>query len=206
MNPSSDVKFPLLVVISSPSGGGKTTAIWHLLKRNSEFRRSVSVTTRPRRAGERDGRDYRFLSEKQFRTLIKQKSLVEWARVHGNLYGTPRHVVDKARQNGWTVLFSLDVQGALALKRKYPPAVLISLLPPSWSELKKRLLNRRSDSGQVLKVRLRNARQELKAWKQYDYLIVNRKLPDTVRQIESIIQAESCRVSRARSANISLAV
>ena len=206
MNPSSDAKFPLLVVISSPSGGGKTTVIKHLLKRNPEFHRSVSVTTRPRRAGEKEGRDYHFLSQKQFRTLVQQKGLVEWARVHGNLYVTPKHLVDKARQNGWTVLFSLDVQGALALKRKYPPAVLIFLLPPSWSELKKRLLNRKSDSGQVLKVRLHNARLELKAWKKYDYVIVNRKLPDTLRQIESIIQAESCRVSRAGSAKISLAV
>ncbi len=206
MSPSSDAKFPLLIVISSPSGGGKTTVIQHLLKRNPEFRRSVSVTTRPRRAGEKDGRDYHFLSEKQFRTLVQQKGLVEWARVHGNFYGTPKHLVDKARQYGWTVLFSMDVQGALVLKRKYPPAVLIFLLPPSWSELKKRLLNRRSDSGQVLKVRLRNARRELKAWKKYNYVIVNRRLPDTLRQIESIIQTESCRVSRARSAKISLAV
>jgi len=177
--------------------------IQNLLKKNPEFRRSVSVTTRLRRKGEKDGRDYHFLSEKQFRTLIKQKDLVEWAQVHGNFYGTPKHLLDKAGQYGWTVLFSLDVQGALAMKRKYPQSVLIFLFPPSWSELRKRLLNRKSDSGQALKVRLRNARQELKAWKKYDYVIVNRRLPNTLRQIESIIQAESCRVSRARSAKIS---
>jgi guanylate kinase len=196
----------LLVVLSSPSGGGKTTVIQHILRRNPEVHRSVSVTTRPKRPGEKDGRDYHFISERQFRTLIKQRALLEWAQVHGNLYGTPRHMVDKAYKHRWTVLFSLDVQGALVVKKKYPQAVLIFLLPPSWSELKRRLLSRNSDPKKTLSVRLKNAKKELQAWKKYDYLVVNRKLPDTVLQIESIIKAECRRVNRAIASKLDLSV
>ncbi len=191
---------PLLVVLSSPSGGGKTTVIRHLFKRHPGFHRSVSVTTRPKRAGEKNGRDYHFISEREFHTLIKQRALLEWAQVYGNFYGTPRHIVDRATKHGWTVLFSLDVQGALTVKKKYPQAVLIFLLPPSWPELKRRLLSRNSDSKEALSVRLRNAKRELKAWKKYDYLVVNRKLSETVSQIESILQAERCRTSRKKRA------
>lgn len=197
---------PLLVVVSSPSGGGKTTVIRHLLKRHSDFHRSVSVTTRPKRAGEKEGHDYHFVSERQFRRLIKQRALLEWAQVHGNFYGTPRHTVDKASKHGWTVLFSLDVQGALSVKKKYPRAVLIFLLPPSWPELKRRLLSRNSDPKEALSVRLRNAKRELKAWKKYDYLVVNRKLSETVSQIESILLAERCRISRIKTSRIQIDV
>src|SRR4030067_3857373 len=105
---------PLLLRLSSPSGGGKTTVIQKLLKRNPELKRSISVTTRPRRKNEKEGRDYHFISEREFQNLVQQKALIEWAKVHENLYGTPKHVVDKAFRQGWTVLFSLDVQGASA--------------------------------------------------------------------------------------------
>ena len=200
MSKPKNTKPPLLVVLSSPSGGGKTTLIQKLLRRNPQFRRSVSVATRPKRKNERSGQDYYFLSEKKFLNLAKGKKLVEWAEVHGNLYGTPRNLVEKALSAGWTVLFSLDVQGALALKRIYPTSVLIFILPPSWKVLQKRLFGRNSDIGASLKIRLRNAPSELKRWKKYDYAVVNRNLRKTVREIEAILTAERLRTSRGNPA------
>src|SRR3990172_12487137 len=176
----------LLVVISAPSGGGNTTVIQKILKRNPGFRRSLSVTTRRQRRGEKEGRDYFFVAEGIFQSMINRQSFVEWAEVHGNLYGTPKRFVEEGIRNKWVMLFSLDVQGALAIKKKYPQAVLIFLLPPSWEELKKRLFGRKSDSTETLSLRLKNARRELKKAQKYDYQVVNSDLKKTVAQVEKI--------------------
>lgn len=186
----------LLVVLSSPSGAGKTTLIQRLLKRNPDYKRSISVTTRPKRPSEKNNTDYRFVSQTEFRRIIGQQGFVEWAEVHGNLYGTPKNLVDQALKSGWTVLFSLDVQGALAVKKKYPGAILTFILPPSWKDLRKRLMKRNSDSRADLKLRLANARNELKSWIKYDFVVVNQDIRQTVERIESIIDAEKLRAFR----------
>ena len=188
----------LLVVISSPSGGGKTTLISRLLKKDKNLRRSVSVTTRPKRKGEISGRDYHFVTVRQFRNLIRQRGLAEYEQVHGYHYGTPKNVIDRAEKNGWTVLFTIDVNGALALKKKYPQSVLVFLLPPSWEILKQRLVGRKSESKASLLKRLKNARRELKFRRKYDYIIVNKEIEKCVSQIECIIQAEKSKTSRTQ--------
>lgn len=178
--------------------------IQRLLRKNPAFRRSISVTTRSRRPEEISGRDYYFVSTTKFREMVKEKSLVEWAEVYGNLYGTPKGLIEKAFKHGWTVFLSLDVQGTLAIKKKYPDSVLIFLLPPSWRVLKQRLMSRKSDSHSSLRLRLKNARQELKNWKKYGYLVVNRDLRQTVEQIECILEAERNKTLRIQLKKTSL--
>jgi len=136
--------------------------------------------------------------------MVKEKALVEWAEVYGNWYGTPKSLLEKARKHGWTVLLSLDIQGALTIKKNYPGSVLIFLLPPSWRVLKQRLTRRDGDSHSSLRLRLKNARQELKNWKKYDYLVVNQNLRQTIEQIECILKAERNKTLRIQLKQASL--
>ena len=148
----------LLIVISSPSGGGKTTVAGKLLRRDRNIVRSVSCTTRKPRKGEKNGRDYFFVTPARFKSMISKKAFLEWALVHKNYYGTPRVWVERKRKEGKDVLFVIDVQGGKAVKRQESGALLVFLKPPSFSVLRKRLLGRGSDDPASLKVRLENAR------------------------------------------------
>jgi guanylate kinase len=186
----------MLVVISAPSGAGKTTLTHELLRRNRTCAFSVSRTTRPRRPGEREGRDYCFLSMAEFRRQIRHREFLEWARVHGEYYGTSRRAVQRLRQRGRIVLLDIDVQGGRQIKRQFPDTVMIFIVPPSFAVLKQRLVRRRTEGPAQLARRIRNALGELKQAGAYTYLVVNDRLARAVAELEAILAAEGCKLAR----------
>lgn len=178
------------MVLSSPSGGGKTSICRQAVKILKDAAYSISVTTRVPRKNETHGKDYFFVTEKKFKEMIAKKQFVEWAKVFGKYYGTPQKYIESALNKKLTLFFTLDPQGALALKRKYPDSVLIYILPPSISELKRRLHNRKTDSTAIIQKRLKEALKEMSFWHKYDYVIVNRNLKESVNIVRDIVQAE----------------
>jgi guanylate kinase len=186
----------LLVVLSSPSGGGKTTICEKILARHKDYVRSISVTTRDRRKGERQGKDYLFVTEEEFKRRIKRREFVEWAWVHGHRYGTLKRSVTKAQEGGKVAFFVLDVQGGMAMKKLYPDSVLIFILPPSLGELKRRLVRRRTENSQEVKNRLKTGLKEMDFRSKYDYVVINRNLGQTVKSVEEIIRVEKLKSSR----------
>lgn len=178
-----------IFVISSPSGGGKTTVIRALKEKGYDLEYSISATTRPKRDGEVDGKDYFFVTEKQFQKHVEQHDFIEYANVYGLNYGTYKSQVDDCLSNGKIIVLDIDVQGALKLKRLYPQAVLVFLLPPSLDVLETRLRNRATDKKDVIEQRLKIAKDELELADQYDFQIINLNIQNTVRQITSIIEA-----------------
>ena len=186
----------ILVVLSSPSGGGKTTVCQQLLKKHRTYVRSVSATTRKRRKGERQGKDYVFLTEEEFRRKIKNKEFVEWAWVHGHRYGTLKSFVTKVKRAGKVAFFVVDVQGGMAMKRKCPRSVLIFILPPSMSELKRRLTHRGTEKASEIKQRLETGLREMTFWPKYDYVVINKNLSQAVRSVEKIVESERLKSSR----------
>jgi len=187
---------PFPVIISSPSGVGKTTIARLLLERRTDVGYSVSCTTRQPRAGEVDGRDYFFLTPDQFIAARERGEFAESAEVHGRMYGTLRREVDRVIGQGRYVIMDIDVQGAEQFVGVYPDAVLIFLLPPSAETLLSRLRNRKSETTEMLALRLRNAVRELQAADRYGYLIVNDDLERAVRYVSSVIDAETVRRTR----------
>jgi guanylate kinase len=183
----------LLIVISAPSGGGKTTIVERLLKRDPRLVRSISATTRAPRGHERAGQDYLFLPAGAFQRQAKQGAFLEWAEVHGHCYGTPASEVRRRQAQGRDVILTIDVQGGLNVKRQDPHAVLIFVMPPSLKVLQARLQGRGTDSRDTIRHRLRNARWEMSRAGAYDYNVVNNTLPEVVRQIGTIIVAERLR-------------
>lgn len=190
------IKKETLLVLSSPSGGGKTTICEIILKKHKDYLRSISTTTRKRRKGERQGVDYLFITEEQFKKDIKAGQFVEWAWVHGYRYGTPRQFVTKVKKAGKTAFFVLDVQGGMAMKKKYPESILVFILPPSMWELERRLIRRGTEGTKEMKVRLKTALKEIGLWSKYDYVVINKNLDQTVECIEKIIQAERAKSNR----------
>jgi len=186
----------MLVVLSSPSGGGKTVTTKLLLKKHPEFARSISVTTRKKRRREKNGRDYYFVNQKEFRSKIKKGEFIEWAKVFGDYYGTAIENIRKAEGKKEVLILTLDVQGALSVKRKYPQSVLIFILPPSLRELKKRLVRRNTDRPETIKMRLKFSLKEIGFCKKYDYVMVNDSLKGIVGLIEKIIIAEKHKTER----------
>ncbi|MGB7061677.1 MAG: guanylate kinase, partial [Candidatus Zixiibacteriota bacterium] len=172
-----------------------TTVCERILRKHKSYVRSVSATTRSRRKGERQGKDYIFLTEEEFKRRIKRKEFVEWAWVHGHRYGTLKEFVTKLKK-GKVAFFVLDVQGGMAMKRKYPESVLIFLLPPSMSELKRRLAHRGTEKMAEMKQRLKTGLREMTFWSKYDYVVINKNLSQAVRSVEKIIESERLKSSR----------
>lgn len=187
-----------LFLLSAPSGSGKTTVVGALLKRDRRLVRSVSATTRPPRAGERDGKDYFFLSRAQFRRGIAGRKFLEHARVLRNWYGTPRGPVEKALESGKDVLLSIDIQGARQVRRSGAPVTTLFLLPPSLKVLRERLERRGTETPRQIQDRLRLARRELKEVGRYDYAVVNDRLRKAVAEVEGILRAERRRVEKPK--------
>ncbi|RKQ61747.1 guanylate kinase [Thermovibrio guaymasensis] len=186
----------LLIVISAPSGTGKTTLTRMLLKEFPNIEFSISFTTRKPRPGEVNGKDYWFISREEFLKRIEEGDFLEWAEVYGNLYGTSKSQVLKALNEGKDVLLDIDTQGALQVKKNFPEAVLIFILPPSLEELERRLRNRGTDPEEVIEKRLKVAREEIKRAKFYDYIVVNDVLEVAYNKLKSIISAEKCKTKR----------
>ena len=187
---------PFPVILSSPSGGGKTSIARELLTRRTDVAYSVSCTTRLPRSGEVDGRDYHFLSTGEFEAARERGDFAESAEVHGRMYGTLRREVERVLTSGRHVLMDIDVQGATQFTRAFPESVLVFVLPPSASVLMARLLARKTESADALRVRLADALDELKAVQSYQYVVVNDDLERAVGMVSSIIDAEGARRER----------
>jgi len=187
----------LMLVLSSPSGAGKSTIARNLLESDPGLELSVSVTTRARRGSEIEGVHYHFRSKREFEILRDNDALLEWAEVHGNFYATPREPAEKAMAEGRDMLFDIDWQGALQLKEKMRGDIVsIFILPPSMKELKARLKRRAEDSDEVIAKRLENARLEIEQWREYDYVVVNHDLNAAFAEVRAIVTAERLRRDR----------
>jgi guanylate kinase len=183
------------IVVSGPSGAGKTTLVGALVKKVPRLWRSVSFTTRAPRGGEVDGESYFFVGEGRFRRLMKG-GLVEWAEVHGSLYGTPKRPVEAMLEKGFDVVLNIDVQGARKVKKCFPDAVMVFILPPSFEVLEQRIRRRAADLAHDIDTRLENARAELRALPEYDYVVVNDTLRDALAAIAAIVTSERSRRER----------
>lgn len=189
----------LLVVLSGPSGVGKGTvrkALFATDHDKKQFFYSVSATTRQARPGERDGKDYFFVSKDKFEQMIADEELLEYAEYVGNYYGTPLAYIDDMTNNGKDVFLEIEVQGALQVKRRMPDGVFIFLAPPNLRELESRIVNRGTDSPEVIAERMETARRELQLMTQYDYVVENDAVYKAVERIQTIIKAEHLKVDR----------
>ncbi|MGO3019094.1 MAG: guanylate kinase [Anaerococcus sp.] len=185
-----------LLVISGPSGVGKGTVLHDLMNTQKNLVYSVSVTTREKRSGEMEGVSYFYKTHDEFEQMIKEDKFLEYAKVHNNYYGTPKEFVENKINEGKIVILEIDVQGALNVKKNYDNGVYIFLAPPSLSELKNRIVRRGTESVEDIKLRLNNAKKELKYIEQYDYLVVNDHLNSAINLVNEIINAEKHRVTR----------
>jgi guanylate kinase len=187
---------PLVIVLSGPSGVGKDAVLARMRRLQRPFHYVVTATTRSKRAREKNGLNYHFLSSEEFQQMIARHQLLEWANVYGNYYGVPKDEIALALSKGVDTIVKVDIQGASALKRILPQAVFVFLMPPSLEALEKRLKRRRSESSEDLLLRLATAKQEMKSLPLFDYVITSRqnKLDEIVSQIDDIIAAEKRRV------------
>lgn len=187
----------LLLVLSAPSGTGKTTLARRFVGAHPEAAFSVSMTTREPRGAERNGVDYHFVDSLTFQGMIERDELVEWAEVHGNFYGSPQAAVDRAFSTGGIAVFDIDVQGGQSIQRRFPEAVLVFVLPPSMPELERRLRERGTESEDSIRRRMLAARSELEhGARAYDYLVVNDSVDRAYEELEAIVTAERCRRGR----------
>lgn len=183
-------------MISGPSGVGKSTIIKEVLKRFDDVTFSISYTTRPRRPDEENGVDYFFVNERTFKRLIKRGEFLEWALVHGYYYGTSKSQVEENLSRGRHVLLDIDVQGALKVMDIYPDAVFIFIAPPTFSDLKTRLMMRKTETEEEMQKRLEDAKWELSNAHKFEYLIVNKEITRSIKNLEAIIVAEQLKIKR----------
>jgi guanylate kinase len=189
-----------LIIISSPSGGGKGTIIKEVLEALPDVGYSVSFTTRPPRFGEEEGRHYHFVTKRQFEEEIANDRFLEYAEVHGNLSGTSRTQTDRMTNEGQDVILEIDVQGALQIMEKLPAAVSVFIMPPSFEVLKARLISRATEKHEDLELRLRNSRDEIKQFERFDYVIINDQVAAAARKLAAIILAERQHRDRQKGA------
>ena len=199
MGQSGEPRRGIIFILSAPSGAGKTTISRAALKAISGVEASVSLTTRRPRDGEAEGLDYLFVSEEEFSRRREAGELAEWARVFEASYGTPRAALDRAIAAGHDILIDVDIQGARQIKASYPQdAVTIFVLPPSFAELEGRLRKRATENEAAIAGRLRRAREEAQAYPEYDYLIINADLEDSLSRLRAVVEAERLKVTRLR--------
>jgi guanylate kinase len=184
-----------IIIISSPSGGGKSSICRALLKRHQKdgWAFSVSYTTRPPRTGEKNGREYYFVSSSEFSDLQKRGFFAESCRVHTYRYGTPRRPLDGVLKNGGVILLDVDVKGAFKIKRLYPEGALVFILPPSRAELKRRLKKRGTEDDKQLKIRLDRAVKEMGLFSKFEYVVINKNLETAIDEVDMIIETLHCR-------------
>jgi len=185
-----------LIIVSAPSGAGKTTLAGEALKRDNLVRTSVSYTSRPPRACEEEGVHYHFVSRAEFEAMIANGDFLEWAEVHGNLYGTSRRFVEDARAAGFDVILTIDIQGAAQARKLFPDAIGVFIMPPSLDALVERLGNRGTDTADDQQLRLKNALHEIEQYVNFDYVVINDDLNRAIDELVAIITAERCRLKR----------
>lgn len=193
-------RFPL--VLAGPSGAGKSSIARGLMKRSPSCTFSVSDTSRPMRAGEADGVDYNFLTEGAFRERIEDDRYAEWALVHGDYKGTPKAEIENAVANEKTVILDIDVQGSEQIRNAFPEALAVFIAPPSLAVLEGRLRGRRTDDEVAIQKRLRNAITELKRMFEFDYIVVNESLEDSIQRVITILDIEESRASRVELSEV----
>ncbi len=186
-----------ILIISSPSGGGKTSICRKLLtpsRKRRGWRFSISYTTREKRPGERNGREYYFVSPEEFRRLVKKGFFAEHCEVHRYYYGTPKKPLEEVIKKGGVMVLDVDVQGAFKLKKAYPHAITVFILPPSVAALRRRLKRRGTETKEQLKIRFENARREMKLFHKFEYVIINDELNTAVKQVLAVMESHHCRV------------
>lgn len=189
------LKQGLKIVLSGPSGSGKGTIVKELIKDES-FKLSISATTRLPRQGEEDGLHYFFKTKEAFEKMIAENELLEHANFCGNYYGTPKSFIEECVKDGKDVILEIEVQGAAQIKEIYPDALFIFVIPPSLTELEKRLIGRNTETTQVIEQRLKRAKEELSLYKEYDYVVINDNIESAAENIQKIVQAEKLRSHR----------
>lgn len=185
-----------LVVISGPSGAGKGTIITELLKKNKNIHLSISMTSRPMRGKEQEGKEYYFITREEFEQKIKEKELLEYAEYGGNYYGTPRGKINEYLNQGKDVILEIEIQGALKIKETIPEALFIFIMPPTMEELKRRLKNRNTETEDKILLRFQRAYEEINEVTKYNYVVLNDNLEKAVDKVNAILLAERCRVDR----------
>lgn len=185
-----------LFIVSAPSGAGKTTLCQKLSSILPNLRHSVSYTTRPRRPGEVNNRDYTFVNEKVFRNMVKKGEFVEWAKVHGHLYGTAKKRLEEMLNKGIDIILDIDTQGAGQIKKKYTDGIYIFILPPSMKILRERLKKRMCNSKEEIKKRLKRAVEEINDYKKYDYVIINDIFENALEELRAVISSEKIRTKK----------
>ncbi len=189
-----------LFVVAAPSGAGMSSLVKALMELDAQIQPSVSHTTRPPRGQEKHGREYFFVSAQEFDAMVLAGAFVEWAHVHGNRYGTSKKAIEDRMATGADVVLEIDFQGALQIKRIFPNAVLVFILPPSWEELRSRLERRGEDTPDVIELRLQNAAEEMAQAKEFDFVIINELFERALFDLKAIVHAQRLKFSAQRRA------